>query len=299
MSTAPISLYFGVDKGKNADLETIAYASLEWAGLIRDIAAIVAPDIEFEIEFVESEEGSIWLSNLLRAVKGGDRKALMAIVGAVLTFFAMGPVLHLQADFGDWLLEKFGHEDEVNLTESDKRDLVERVKQAVRETQIEERRRNIIAIAERDNAVKSVGVDLLPSADGPITKISRDQFPRYDAIAPTKLLKEAKDENVIYERNIDVNVIRAALRAGDRKPRWRFRHGDDEWSATIEDEEFVWALNQDRTGLHLAVGQHMRVDVAIDLRQIDGEWEPHNRRIVRVRAPHVNRSQGDLGFGRE
>ena len=33
MDTAPISLYFGVEKGKRADLETIARASLEWAGL--------------------------------------------------------------------------------------------------------------------------------------------------------------------------------------------------------------------------------------------------------------------------
>src|SRR3546814_4773099 len=91
MDTVPISLYFGIAEGKRADLETIARASLEWASLIRDIAAVVAPDAEFEIEFVQSEEGSVWLNNLLTAVKEGDRKALGSIVAAVLAFFAMGP----------------------------------------------------------------------------------------------------------------------------------------------------------------------------------------------------------------
>src|SRR3546814_17877925 len=91
MDTVPISLYFGIAEGKRVDLETIARASLEWASLIRDIAAVVAPDAEFEIEFVQSEEGSVWLNNLLTAVKEGDRKALGSIVAAVLAFFAMGP----------------------------------------------------------------------------------------------------------------------------------------------------------------------------------------------------------------
>lgn len=299
MTTVPISLYFGVDKGKRADLETIALASLEWANLIRDIAAVVAPDLEFEIEFVESEDGSVWLSNLLSAVREGDRKALGAIVGAVLVFFAMGPALHLQTDFGDWLFEQIGHEHKASLTEEDKKEIVARVVQAVEETQLEERRRNIVDIAERDDEVKSIGVDWRPREDGPITKISREQFPSYYAPPPVLVAKKPKTENVVYERNIDVEIVRATLREGKKKLRWRFRHGDEEWSATLEDEGFIWALNEEKTGLPLAVGQHMRVDLAIDLREVEGEWEPKDRRITRVHEPKVRRAQAELGLGGE
>lgn len=298
MDTVPISLYFGVDKGKHANLETIALASLEWANLIRDIAAVVAPDVEFEIEFVQSQDGSVWLSNMLKAVKAGDRKALASIVAAVLAFFAMGPALHLQTDFGTWLLEQMGHEDTVELSDDAIRKIAERVHQAVDETQLEDRRRNIIGFAERDPDVTSIGVDFEPRVEGPVTKISREQFPSYDKIPPIGVQKAIDPEDVAYERNIDVSVVRATLREGERRPRWRFKHGSDEWSATIEDDEFIWALNEDKTGLSLGVGQHMRVDVAIDLQHLDGDdWEPKNRRIVRVREPHVRRAQGELGLG--
>ncbi len=294
---APISLYFGVDKGRHADLETIARASLEWANLVRDIAAVVAPELEFEIEFVESEEGSVWLSNMLRAIHEGDRKALGSIVLAVLTFFAMGPALHLQADLGDWLFEQFGHEHKVKLTEEDKQELIEKVRQAVAETQIEERRRNIVTIAEQDQEVTSIGVDFRSRRAGPRTIISREQFPSYDAPPPIAAAAELYEEDVLLERNLDVVIVRASLKEGVKNPRWRFRQGEEEWSAKIEDQEFIWALNNQRTGIPLAVGQHMRVDVAIDLKQVEGEWEEKQRRIVRVREPKVPRVQTELGFG--
>ena len=298
MQTAPISLYFGVAKGRRANLETIAQASLEWANLIRDVAAVVAPDLEFEIEFDHAADGSVWLNNFLRAVKEGDRKALASIVIAVLAFFAMGPALHLQSDFGAWLLKQAGHDDAVDLSDESLKKIEASVRKAVDETSLENRRRAIIEAAERDPEITSIGVDFEPRADGPVTRITREQFASYDQAAPSSTPRANQDqEDVAYERNLDVTVLRANLRAGDKRPRWRFRQGDDEWSATIEDEEFIWALNQEKTGLPLAVGQRMRVDVAIDLKMVDGEWEPSNRRIVKVRSPAVRRRQGELGLG--
>ncbi len=291
MATAPISLYFGVAKGRRAELETIAKASLEWASLIRDVAAVVAPDLEFEIEFVQSQEGSVWLSNLLKAAKDGDRKALASIVLAVLAFFAMGPALHLQAEFGDWLLAQIGHDHD--------EDIAEQVRKTADETQIEERRRKIIAIVEQDSEVESVGVDFEPRASGPITKISREHFASYAGHPPEPKPKQIDDNDVMFQRNVDVNIVRATLREGDKKPRWRFEQDGEEWSASIEDEEFIWALNRERTGLQLAVGQHMRVDIAIEMRRVDDGWEPADRRIVRVRTPKVRRSQGELRLGGE
>lgn len=298
MTATPISLYFGVDEGKRPSLETIALASLEWAALIRDIAAVVAPDVEFEIEFVQSEDGSVWLSNLLRAIKAGDRKALGSIVLGVLMFFAMGPALHLQSDFGTWLLKQAGHKDDVDVSDESLKKMKALLDQAIEETRVEERRRAMIAHAERDPDVTSIGVDFEPRKGGPVTIITREYFPSYDALPVYYPIEKVIDEkDTIYERNVDVSIIRATLKEGERKPRWRFRQGDQEWSADIVDNEFVWALNRERTGLPLAAGQHMRVDVAIDLRQVGDTWEPKNRRILRVRQPHIQRDQGELGLG--
>ena len=297
MADAPISFYFGIPEGERANLETIAAVSIEWVGLVRDLASVISPELEFEIEFVQSEDGSVWLSNLIKAIHGGDRKALAALVAAVVTFFGSGPALHLQADMGDEFWRRLGHEHKLEISDADKQDIAERVARAMDETSAEERRRRIISLVEPDHQVTSVGVDFRPRKEGPVSRIYRESFPSYDVI-PTAP-PEKPDKDVSYARNLDVKIARASLREGETRPRWRFIYEGEEWSADIDDEEFVWALNQKQTGLPLAVGQHMRVDVAIDLKLINGEWREHNRRLIRVHHPRVNRKQGELGLGGE
>jgi hypothetical protein len=292
MTEAPISLYFDVPKGQHADLEVVARATIEWIEAIRDLASVVAPGLEYEIEFVESEEGSLWLSNLIKAVKEGDRKALASIVGAVVLFFAMGPALHLQEDAGDEFWKRLGHEDDVKISEDDKREIVANVVKAIEQTQVVDRRRQFIRQVERDPRIGGVGVGLRPSPAGPIANIPREMFPAYGA--GESVVKPLPKKDTEVRENVRVKIIRASLKEGDIKPRWRFSEGDPEWSADIEDEEFVAALNADQTGLHLAVGQVMIVDVAIDRRLIDDAWQEDNRRIVRVKDPHISRRQASL-----
>lgn len=289
-ATAPISLYFDVPKGQRADLEVVARATLEWVAVIRDIASVIAPDLEFEIEFIESEDGSVWLSSLLQAVKEGDRKALATIATTVVAFFALGPALHLQTDIGDAFWARLGHSHEVEISEADKVEIVARLAQAIDETAVEQHRQRLVRQAERDGDIRGVGVSLEPIPEGPVAQIPRAHFPAYGAALPTERPSFQKDTKV--RQDVRVKVIRANLEEGEPRPRWRFAEGDTRWSADIEDEEFVLALNLDRTGLHLAVGQTLIVDVAIDQRFIDGAWEETNRRIVRVIEPRINRRQG-------
>lgn len=296
-ASAPISLYFDVPKGERADLEAIARATIEWISIIRDIASVVAPNIEFDIEFVESEDGSVWLSSLLQAVKEGDRKALATIATSVVAFFALGPALHLQTDLGDAFWERLGHTHKVDLSEQDKNEIVTRVKQAINETPIEQHRQRLVQQAERDEDIRGVGVSLAPVPSGPVAKIPRELFPAYGAIVQTERPPFKKDTTI--HQGVRVKVIRANLEEGEPKPRWRFAEGETRWSADIEDSEFVLALNLDRTGLHLAVGQTMIVDVAIDLRFVDGAWEENNRRVIRVIEPRINRRQGSFDLGAE
>lgn len=295
MTEAPISLYFDVPPGQHADLEVVARATIEWIEAIRDLASVVAPGLQYEIEFVESEEGSLWLSNLIRAVKEGDRKALASIVTAVLLFFAAGPALHLQADIGDEFWKRLGHEDNATLSDEDKRDIVAKVVTAIEQTQVADRRRQLIRYVERDRRIAGVGVGTTPTSAGPIVEIRREMFPAYGATDATPREMPKKDTDV--RQSVRVKIIRASLKEGDTKPRWRFSEGDTEWSADIEDDEFVAALNADATGLHLAVGQIMVVDVAIDRKFIDDAWQEDKRRILLVKEPRIARRQTSLHFG--
>lgn len=292
MSAAPISLYFDVPKGEHADLEVVARATLDWVAAIRDIAAVIAPGIEIQIEFVESAEGSVWLSNLIKAAKDGDRKALASITGGVVMFFALGPFLHVQTDLGDEFWARLGHVHKVEITEADKDDIAKTVVEAIGKTDVAERRRQLIRQVEKDDQITAVGVGLSPSPNGPDVRIPRAEFPAYGAAEPA--VREAARKRTETKENIRVKIIRANLEEGESKPRWRFQDGDEKWSADIEDAEFVLALNAEQTGLPLAVGQTLVVDVAIDSRFADGVWQESNRRITHVREPHVNRRQEAL-----
>ncbi len=145
--------------------------------------------------------------------------------------------------------------------------------------------------------IKGVGVGRTPVIGGPSHVITRDEFPFYAPDVGTKRPLPIKDTS--YRNSVRVKIARANLEEGETKPRWRFLEGETKWSADIEDAEFVEALNAEQTGLPLAVGQVMVVDVAIDSKLVDGAWEESNRRIVRVVQPAVNRRQATLDLGRE
>ena len=60
LSDGEISLYFGLQKGQNADLEVVALAALEWVAAMRAGALKLDPEAQFELS----------LSMPLRAASG-------------------------------------------------------------------------------------------------------------------------------------------------------------------------------------------------------------------------------------
>lgn len=294
---APISLYFDVQKGKHANLEVVAKSALEWVELIRDIASVVSPSLDFDVELVRTEDGSIWLSNILKSVKTGDRKALASVAYAVVFFFILGPALHLQTDFGDKFWEILGHEHDIEVTDLLKDEISKQVEKAIEQTDAESRRRNIVLEAEKDESINGIGVDFSPRREGPICKITRDDYPFY--APPIERKRDVPIKDTEIRQNVRVKIERANLAEDETNPRWRFKEGETKWSADIQDDEFVVALNLEQTGLPLAFGQTMVVDVAIDRKFVDGAWEEINRRIIRVIEPRVNRRQAGLDLGSE
>ena len=150
--------------------------------------------------------------------------------------------------------------------------------------------------AEQDPRIAGIGVDIEPRLDGPAARIERYEFPSY---APMQDARPVIKRDTEILTSVRVKIIRANLEEGEMKPRWRFAEGETKWSADIEDEEFVSALNSEQTGIPLAVGQSLVVDVAITRKLVDGAWQEDNRRILRVREPHIDRRQNSLNLGRE
>src|SRR3546814_11287830 len=113
----------------------------------------------------------------------------------------MGPALHLQGDFGALLLAQMCHEYHVDVTDEAASKIANRVLQAVNETNLEERRRKIIGYAESDPDVTSIGVDFQPRPEGPVTKLSREQFASYDSLPPVVAVRPLAQQDVAYDRN--------------------------------------------------------------------------------------------------
>lgn len=292
---APISLYFGLEEGQNADLEVLAKATAYWAEAVRSVALAIDPSLEVRVEFVSSEEGSVWLQNLIKGLRDGDPKALKAVAVGIILFFASGPALHLQADFGDKIVEALGHHDYADISDADKKDIADRVIKGLKESNLADKRREIITEVEKDQKITSIGVDSQPRRGGARYRIRREEFVNYHAEVPAAV--PVLERKSVPAYGVDVEIVRPSLREGDDKPRWRFSQDGHEWSADLEDPEFVEALRSDQTGISLAIGKHMRVDLVIEQKLVGDEWKEENRRVVRVVSPAIARRQASLDLG--
>jgi hypothetical protein len=79
LSDGEISLYFGLQKGQNADLEVVALAALEWVAAMRAAALELDPGAQIRIEFVDAVESSLrlnaifdWLEKQLEQIHVGS-----------------------------------------------------------------------------------------------------------------------------------------------------------------------------------------------------------------------------------
>ena len=74
---------------------------------------------------------------------------------------------------------RHGHEHQIS--DEGKQDIADRVIAGMQKSNIEDRRRNIIRIAESDKNITSIGVDTKPRKGGPRVVIARHEFPLFGA----------------------------------------------------------------------------------------------------------------------
>ncbi|GHA88026.1 hypothetical protein GCM10009069_08720 [Algimonas arctica] len=60
-----LSLYFSLHEGRNADLEVISHAAIEWVRSLRHAAKMIEPTAEIKVKLIDADESSLKLNSLL------------------------------------------------------------------------------------------------------------------------------------------------------------------------------------------------------------------------------------------
>ena len=291
---APISLYFDTPHNEGIDLAVIARASIAWNDLIKELVSVVDPSLDVRLDFLSGTVGSRSINSILRATGqvALEHPWLAGSLTAVAGVFLLAPPSHVANDVTNHLARVwFGHEDSV-LNGDD----VERVAQRVVELQ---RNRNavnlkgeIYEIASRDERVRGLGA--LPRIGRPPQEfiVPRSDFPLHEE-RTVIVSEETVETRIILKTDYPVTIVRSYSKAEER--RWRFAHGETEFSATMRDPNFLAAIRSGHTGVEIGERVEMVVDLRIKEERADGVWHEKEIDVVRVVSPSVGR-QASLQF---
>ena len=88
-ASAPISLYLDLAEGESANIEVVAKAALAWSAAVKELAYVIDPSMEVEIELISGTEGSLDLNACLKAfAKFAEQKPKLAtVIVTSLTWF--------------------------------------------------------------------------------------------------------------------------------------------------------------------------------------------------------------------
>src|SRR5665213_1779013 len=82
------NIYFSLNQGEKADVETISHALLEFSAAVKEAAYFVDPRMDMRIEFAAGKESSLNLKTRFRAVgvAATDRKFLFGLALGATSF---------------------------------------------------------------------------------------------------------------------------------------------------------------------------------------------------------------------
>ncbi|MBX5190160.1 hypothetical protein HJB86_14715 [Rhizobium sp. NZLR3b] len=276
-----MSLYFDLKKGEKADLEVVAQAAIDWVAALRAVAHEIAPDAEIRLEILDASEGSLSLNTVLdflenqaaRFDDGASRhwrlKKLAIALAAFMVF--TGPQTY---DF------YFGDE-EVKLSEEDRKRIDELIQLTKDKPQIEEKKRDFFRALEKDPSIKGVGVTekrgRIPAVIIPSTEFS-------ERGGLWQIYTEEVPKKRTTHHIVTVQLIRPAL---VNKPRaWHFQApGMPEFSAMMRDTRFLSALQDNNLHEQLRIGIPMTLRLRIEEKLEGGIWVPKRRNVTEVISP--------------
>jgi hypothetical protein len=284
MTAAPISLYLDLEEGQSPDLEVVARAAIAWNALLKEVIELLDPSLDVRVEYVSGTKGSATIDSIVKAFSkvAKEHPFIVAPLVAIATAFAMAPANHLGEDLTEYVLEQVGHED--GMSDADAQKIAEKVVAVQRNQVAQEHKREMYRQLEREPAIKGVGATPIPT-ERPAKIVTRPEFGTRADMG--RIEESTTDSRTIWKYDYPVVLVRPVLKAEER--RWRFQHGDREFSATMKDKEFLDVIGSGHTGLELGEGLEMRIDLRIKEEKVGGVWVIKEEAITRVVWPIMKR----------
>jgi hypothetical protein len=280
-TSAPISLYLGLEEGKAAKIEVVARAALAWAEAVKELAYVIDPSIEIEIELISGTEGSLSLNAVIKAVsklRGKRPTSLATLIVLSLSWFVVQSASYTLEKLLDYLTGDKAPAIVREMTKEEIEALAHEVMLGLARKIAEDQKRRIFLEIEKDENITGIG-----STQEPNTKP--------DVIVPRSEFKERSSEPLPppefeptrrsrYEM-MTVVLISPILKNADRS--WRFQMGSmPEFGAAMKDQAFLETVLTGQTALPLRAGLEMDIQLETKEERIDGLWTVKERSVARV-----------------
>jgi hypothetical protein len=278
---APISLYLDLEEGQHPDLEAVAKAAIAWNALLKEVIHVLDPSIEIRVEYVSGTEGSATVDSLVRAIKKVSKEHPFVVgpLVAIATAFFLAPANMAGEEATKFVMEQLGHP-VGDISDADAEKIARKVVEMQRNRVAVEHKQEVYRQAEREPVIRGVGVTSDPH-QRPQYLVKRSDFP--DRAGVGFIEEETVEARTEYKYDLPVVVIRAIMLGEPR--RWRFQHGAEEFSATMQDKDFLAAIKSGHTGVEVGEGVEMRVDLKIPMEKVGGVWREKERFVTRVVWP--------------
>lgn len=269
-SQESLSLYFGLQDGRKADLKIVSLAAIEWTHAVQLAATMLDPELKVRIELINAHEGSLslntvfdWAEEALQKMdpsKSAHPRLLALAIGlAVFLIFDAGPAL----DY--WL----GDADTLELTESDRKRLDQLLEEISKSKELKPTNQKFFRILSHDPGISSVGITERPGKN-PAIIVPSEQFPERGGLWDT--IEESLERT--SERQSKVILESPDLSEANRV--WRFQDvaTGTSFTAKMRDEKFLQYLREGSITENLRTGIEMQIQIRFKEQSINGDWQP-------------------------
>jgi len=293
---APISIYFGLEQGKSANLEIIAEAAISWVGAIREMAHIVDPSLNVSVEILDGDRSSLWIntltnleSKLERVDRGGEEFPRLWALAKGFAFIVVATPLAVTSE-DVW--RAVSHDDQAvvgKLSPEAEKQLIADFEKALRHDVARPQKQQFYRSAEKDTSITEVGVAVSPKKPLALS-IKRDRFVAY---ASSGVTQENTENTRKRTETVEVTLVSPVLENVERS--WRFiRAGFPEFGAVMRDKAFLAAVEHGGVHIELRKGIQMLLEMEFREKFENNLWVTLERSVLQVLRPTYDR--GELDF---
>ncbi len=272
-SAAPISLYLQVERGKSADLEVVARASLALAAAIKEVAFRLDPSVEVRVELISGTEGSLFLNSIIRTLrdKAKERPIAAMIAATVLGWFGSYTFNELLDELRDARVE---------ITDEQIEEIARRSAEYGARGEGQPQAAEIYRELSQDPAIEAAGAALRPDKK-PRHVVPRSEFPDKIRKAEFALVPvEETPKRRTRQRRLTLIIVSMVLEHGQR--RWKLRSFEGEYGYVIRDKQFLDDLLTGKRIVPTVEGVQM--DALIETSDVwtGLAWKPVENVVVQV-----------------